>query len=615
MAPRSIAQYLESKIANIEAREEHRTIASRSTYDEPRYFRNARSDTTSQNFDDNPIDKVMEDITPPFLGLTQSVLLARCIVAATQIPSAKKSFGVTDLDENHPKSIMNQQSSNVSLHSVPTHVASFLFDNYISRIQSQYPIFHTSEVVASFDAVYTNGLASSPPDSNASSRDVYVISLIMAISLSTAARNKQARAHSIATGLFRNAMLHIAVVLSNDLPGLQALLLLAQYTFLNPTVANLWLLTGLISEACIDLGLHQELPESTAINALERDMRRRVFWCAWEMEVAVCAGLLRPIRIQRKYISVAFPSELDDTAITLSGIDSNARVSKFISRRIWLFRQIESNIMSVLFQDEPLPSNCESVDAWMEEQELAIYEWNQEVHRSAASNIDYTIKSLWEEMLLYADIAYPLILVTMYRPSPRVKTPSRQNLMKAFAAAVRVAKGYWEQANTEFGNIKYVFHPCHHTFSSAVVFLHAMQSCKIEISERYSLEEVEDFMECFPRFFSTISERWPAASRCLEEYTRLLGPIKKEYMDFLRQKPNDNLNSNSMNYLVGEYFDPAMDLEDMVTFWSVFNPPMNTTGEDPLLSYSYVPNDWNAEFDFGMNFTTQNEIYGADKER
>ncbi|EXJ90966.1 hypothetical protein A1O1_04073 [Capronia coronata CBS 617.96] len=548
----------------------------------------------------------MHDITTSFLGLTPTIRLAGCAAAPTQIPSAKKSFGLTDLDENHPRSILNQQPSHLSLTSVPTPVAEFLFDIYINRIIHQYPIYHSSDVVRSFNAIFHNDTVGEMPDPPAEARDIFVVSLIMAISLSTAARSKQARAHALATGLFRTAMLHVSEVLSNDLEGLQALLLLIQYTFLNPSVANLWLLTGLSSEACMDLGLHQELPSSIEIDLLERDMRRRIFWCAWEMEVAVCAGFHRPLRTQNKYINVPFPFEIKDSGISRTHIDMTAPRAKFIPRRIWPFRKIESDIMSVLYQNEPLPEDCPSVEAWMKRTEAEIREWMEEVHRAAAANQDPSVKSHWDEMELYADIAYNYILVLLFRPCPRVKMPSREDLMKGFTAAVQVATGYWEQANAELGYLKYVFHPCHHTFSSAVVFLQALQYCKVEIADLHPLQEVEGYMMCFSRFFSTISERWPAATRCLQEYERLLGPIKKEYSEFVLQRAtlfNQQSPVGAYSMGGGDYLEDAMGLDESFAFWEVPNPIIDFTGNDLVDTYTYPPYDWNAEFGFGMDLT------------
>lgn len=544
----------------------------------------------------------MKDFTPPFLGLTAAVPFARCIVAGTRIPSTRL-FGSTDIDEHHPRSILNPPPMGTPLQSIPTEVAGFLFNNYLTRIAAQYPIFYTPDVIAFYNSVY------SPRDGmdvgvEATQYASCVVSLIMAISLSTAARTQQARANAIAAGLFRTAIQQMSAVLSNSVEGLQVLLLLLQYTFLDPGAANIWFLSGFTSQACIDLGLHEESLDVSLLTPLMRDMRRRVFWCAYEMEVAVSAGLLRPTSLLSKHINVPFPTDIEDSAISATGVDITGRSSKFTSRRIWLFRQIESEIVSVLFQNQEIPHGHTSIESWMANTDAAITQWYEEVHSSASANTDPTMNSQWNEMVLYADIAYPYILVTLYRPCPRIRDPSPENLMKAFSAGVKVADGYWRQANVGFGSSKYVFHPCHHTFSSAVAFLQALQRCKETISNTYTLKEVEDYMSCFSRLFATMAERWPAASRCLEEYERLLAPVKKEYIDFIvKQAQSVPVQPPNFDNLVGfqdELNGSELELDDMFNFGSFFRPAGPATFEERTWLYDAVPINWNAEFDFGM---------------
>jgi hypothetical protein len=595
-APRSIAQYLETYIAGVERhnRQSELTIIPH----EPVYGRLGDPSTSGwdslvrSEFAPSLANAVIDGITPAFLGLSQAVPIARCVVAGTQLPSARKVFGGNDLDEDHPRSILNPQADAITLDSIPLSVAEFLLKCYLTRVITQYPIYHTSDIIDAFhQSVYHCDVDSTQADS----RSVYITSLIMAITLSSAARNKQARANAIASKLLRNALRQLQAVVSNDMAGLQALLLLAQYTFLNPSAANLWLLTGFISQACIDLGLHQELPTDSLISEYERDLRRRVFWCAWEMEVATCAGLLRPLSIPRDLINTEFPSELDDASISATGIDPAGRITKFTPRRIWLFRQIEADIVAILYQDAPIPHGYSTVQSWMDATDAALINWHQEVHQAAAANNDPDMEVRWKEMQLYADIAFPYLLVTMYRPSPRVKEPSSTNLMKAFVAAVQVADGYWKQSNTDFGNVKYVFHPCHHSFSAAITFLQALQRCKPEIAENYTVEQVEEYAACFSRFFSTISERWPAATRCLDEFERLLDPVKKDYLEFLVQQANASQQASPV-----DIFDNPVNLEHALGFWNIFE----ATGDevvDPWGLNALVPRDWNAEFDFGMD--------------
>lgn len=385
-------------------------------------------------------------------------------------------------------------------------------------------------------------------------------------------------------------MQHNFVVFTDDLQGMQALLLLAQYTFLNPAVANLWLLIGFVSQGVLDLGLHQELPISIAVSPFERDLRRRIFWCAYEMEVATSGGLLRPISLPREYCNVAFPSELDDEAITEAGIDPRGRVTKFTPRRIWMFRLIEAEIIAVLYQNKQVPQRYADLDSWMRVTDDAIMAWNSAVHQAAAMDTDIANEIRWKEMRLYADIAMPYLIVTLYRISPLVKEPSTEKLLRVFDAAVKVAAGYDQQQHADFGNTKYVFHPCHHSFSAAIAFLQALQRCKAQISEIYTLEQVESFMATFSNFFATIAERWPAATRCLEEYERLLAPVRQDYVDFLVQTSP----MGEADRLLQLNFDEA------VSFWNVFDSATGNAEYSWGLN-SLLPNDWNAEFDFGMD--------------
>jgi hypothetical protein len=446
-----------------------------------------------------------------------------------------------------------------------------------------------------------------PAESNGNPRiavtpyEVYTLNLIMAISLSTAARSKQARANSIASGLFENAMEQISGVLSNNLKGLQALTLLTQYTFLNPGVANFWLLTGFISQACIDLGLHHELPDSAPITALERDMRRRVFWCAWEMEIAVCGALLRPITLLRKNITTEFPSQLEDSAITAAGIDPKGRSTKFSCRYIWRYREVECDIVPVLFHNEPIPPQFASLEQWMSHQEQAILNWRSEIHEATACNTDPLCQTQWNEMKLYSSIATDYILITLFRPCPRIKEPTAENLIKAFSAAVGVADGSWQQANLDFGGSKYVFHSCYHSFSAAIAFLQALQRIKAEIAAKYTWKQVESNMNTFSRFFATVVERWPAASRCLEEYERLLAPVKKDYTDFLAQEALriSEETSTIEDLVTSVAMNPVHDLEEALKFGAFFN--FTAPGLEETLGYNlYGPMDWNEEFNFGV---------------
>jgi hypothetical protein len=556
------------------------------------------------------VNQALEDITPAFLGVSKARPLLQCVVRGTQLPSKKGPVVSTDLHEDHPRSILNPQPSNSLFNDIiPDEVgANRLFQNYLDRVITQYPIYHRNDVTIAFNSIYHKRAATLGADSL---RNRYILCITMAISLSTTARSKVRKANGLAYQLVRHAMQWIPEVATNDIPGLQAILLLTQYIFLNPRMADLWLLTGLISQAVIDLGLHQELPNDATVTPYQRDMRRRLFWCAWEMEVGVCCIFLRSTSLPIRHIEVAFPLEMDDTSITQASVNPEGRVSKFTQRIICRFRLIEADIISVLWHGDSIPNGI-TMDQWEQQCINAIIVWRQEIYDSASANQDPTLIQRWKEMMLYSDIVYPYILVTLYRPSRRNPTPTTNQTMIALANAVEVADGYYQQSEAEAGRIKYVFHPCHHVFNCALIFLQGLQRCKHEVSETYSWSEVEEWMHVFAKCFSSIAERWTAAKRCLEEYERLLIPIKKEYTDFLSQKASQYSAPLQMTAPTGGHMynypaataAPVADIDEAYNLWSVFNNTTTTDTIEPLgaLAYNEPPQDWNAEFSltFGM---------------
>lgn len=606
-APRSIAAFLEAHIANLENpsspafRQPPRPpLVSPSPVASPASDPHHQFGPERCTHADRLVNEVMEDITPSFLGVSKLKPILNCVVRGTQIPSGGRGPVIAnDLDQNHPRSIINPQPSWAGLDAIDQKTADGLYRNFIDRVLILYPIYHRDDISKAFNFVYQP----TPNQDGDSSRMKYITSMVIAISIPTAAKANHVQANAHAYSIVQHAMQYIPEVATNDLAGLQALLLLTHYVFLNPAMADVWLLTGLISQAVIDFGLHQELPYDTRITSYDRDMRRRLFWVAWEMEVAVCSIFLRPISLPSRHYHVTFPLDMDDAAITQEGIDYTRRGgSKLTSRKIWLFRQIEAEVISVIHQNEPMPSECTTLQQWMQKIETSMHEWHRRIDEDAAANRDPEFDLRWNEMKLYSDIAQPYILVTMYRPSRRIPVPDTENLIIAFENAVRVADNYCKQFNIEAGNIKYVFHSCHHSFNSAQVFLNVLKRCPSEISERYSLEQIEDSIRIFARCFSIIAERWPAATGCLEEFERLLTPIKKDYENFLREKATQARTNVTLGNSAREYynFSGVTDAGGAYNLVGALNPLATMESADPPEVPAHdVPLDWK-KYNFGF---------------
>jgi hypothetical protein len=211
---------------------------------------------------------------------------------------------------------------------------------------------------------------------------------------------------------------------------------------------------------CLDLGLHVEPPFLSAeLDPRQLDMRRRIFWSAWETDVSLSAALLRPMAFKsNRTIDVPFPSELEDQCITSQGIDpSKGGKIKYFAHGIWKFRRLESECCQVLFQNHPFDPVFPTLDGWIKSVDARFRAWRDEVYESVAAYESqiYHRGPQASEVLKWADIALDLGLVTLYRPSPRVRMPKPEHLLILFEAACNEAKGYREQSQLEFGISKY----------------------------------------------------------------------------------------------------------------------------------------------------------------
>jgi hypothetical protein len=606
---RSIADHLEAHITRLEGAQSSPSVrrfgqlspaASHASEAHP-----SQDGVEKCAFADSLVNQAMEDITPPFLGVSKARPILQCVVKGTQLPSRKGPVGsYADLDENHPKSIINPPTISLFRDLIADeNGAKILFENYLERVITQYPIYHRTDVTTAFNSIYKQRSTKSAEDSI---RQQYIVCMIMAISLSTHARKNVVKANQQAFQLVRCAMQWIPKVATNDIAGLQAILLLTQYIFLNPSMADLWLLTGLISQSVIDLGLHQELPNDAKISDYDRDMRRRLFWCAWEMEVGVCSIFLFPTSLPVKGIQVKFPLEIDDTAITQHGTVPEGRVSKFTQRIICTFRLIEAEIVSVMWHNEPVPDEFDCMESWGQSCIDRIHHWQNEIYAAARANQDPGLHARWEEMMLYSDIAAPYVYFMLNRPSKRLSVPTTAQRMIALKNAVQIAAGYYSQSEAAPGRIKYVFHPCHHVFHCAIVFLEGLQYCKQEVLIAYSWEHVEESMNVFAECFRSIRERWAAATRCLEEYERSLAPVKKEYIDLYASKASINAlvvpqvvaPTTCASVIQEGICHTATEPGGGLSHWNLFNPTATSEPIEPLNAYTYTttPRDWNAEF-------------------
>ena len=168
-----------------------------------------------------------------------------------------------------------------------------------------------------------------------------------------------------------------------DLGTLQCFALIAEYSMVTPTrTASLWIV-GLATRLCQELRMTDERTiafseKGEPLNALEVDLRRRLFWIVLMYEFGLAHSLGRPSSwaVSHDHVDVQFFLPIDDHFITPSGVQPGHSLSmkKRIAIHFLKMRLFQSEIRHKLYlKKKPFPNNDQ--DPWFTQMEAKLNEW------------------------------------------------------------------------------------------------------------------------------------------------------------------------------------------------------------------------------------------------
>ncbi|KAJ6162999.1 hypothetical protein N7497_002978 [Penicillium chrysogenum] len=143
-----------------------------------------------------------------------------------------------------------------SPYSLPArHEATPLLQHYFDNVFVQLPFFVETSFWTSVDAVYQSGGRFAKPF------DHWMLRMVLAIASASVSYHYNDRSHQRAWALVSDALTYAEEVLRpGSISGIQAILLLAQYSLVDPIRFRSWYLVGMAVKVAIDLGLHQDPP-------------------------------------------------------------------------------------------------------------------------------------------------------------------------------------------------------------------------------------------------------------------------------------------------------------------------------------------------------------------
>lgn len=204
--------------------------------------------------------------TRDFESSTTSMTFGRMILAATNNESVPR-----------PKSFQ-----------LPSRAAAMaLVQSYLDNIFALFPVFSETALFNALDAVYqVNGRP-------VTDFEYWLLYMVFAIGATSQSQNNRDTLYGEGVAWVGHALEYADEVL---VPGyvsqIQALVLLVQYSMLDPAHFDSWQLIGFACRAIVDLGFHQDPSKEQQAEKNTVEFRRKIFYCVYSLDrqVNLCSN-------------------------------------------------------------------------------------------------------------------------------------------------------------------------------------------------------------------------------------------------------------------------------------------------------------------------------------
>ncbi|KAI0406794.1 fungal-specific transcription factor domain-containing protein [Xylaria palmicola] len=177
-----------------------------------------------------------------------------------------------------------------------------LIQYYMANIYCLYPAFSETALYNVLDQVY------SMQDRIVKDSDYWLLYMVLAIGASAQSQVKNDQKYIDGVYMASRALRHADQAL---MPGyttqIQSLILLTQYSTLDPAHFDSWHLIGFTCRAVIDMGYHQDPPTEQLSDKSLLDMRRKTFYCVYSLDRSISMVLTRAFSFTDAATNVAFP--------------------------------------------------------------------------------------------------------------------------------------------------------------------------------------------------------------------------------------------------------------------------------------------------------------------
>lgn len=273
---------------------------------------------------------------------------------------------------------------------------------YFDKVFVLMPFFSESDFLASVSAVCADG------DRPAKAMDHWMVRMVLAVVAASSSKEMGDIHWRVAQEHVFNALHHVDDVLHpGSIAGLQAILILVQYSMVDPGPLSCWHLIGFASRVMVDLGLHNEPAAEVRISKDEIEMRRRVFYTVYTLDRDISMALGRAFTFTDDSASVNLP------AVPHSNIPSDPSQHtgpqlflRSLKPSLYLFkiRRIQSAVYQELHSSNRSEWSALEVSAYTNSKRKEIQSWASSIPITLAQwpAIVFRLESIYSEIITLA---------------------------------------------------------------------------------------------------------------------------------------------------------------------------------------------------------------------
>ncbi|KAI9737353.1 MAG: hypothetical protein M1834_009507 [Cirrosporium novae-zelandiae] len=522
---------------------------------------------------------------PRYIGTGSGLPLLRLLLAEIQ-PST--TVEISSNGGEH-QSLLDSLSQETPLQRLPTYKsAEELISIYFEHSDFFSPILHRLEFMEKINIVYADSERSGPLSKLG--REYFTCFMVFSIAILLLGKSDSSVPADNAERFFATAcrimMDDPSCLFTGDLDHLEVLLLLTQYKNLHPNARGVWHVVGLAVRLAIDLGIHEDPPNSDEISPFILDKRRRLFWATYSLDRNICSVLGRPFGIPDEAITAHFPLDIDDRNITPEGIlpqEGTSRKSSAVHNM--RYRQLESEIYQILHQRKP--SAYQSIDyaAWRSNMDIRLHQW----YDSRPTDIPPTVLAPSDSL----DLAFQNCMVQLYSPSRFLPCLSDDDFLILAKSACQSIESY--RRNFLGGKLRFYWRTTHNLFRSGVTLIFCIYS-NVKVRTCLEMKELKSSINTCSVVLWGMAEKYPGGKSCRDVFDSMASAVMEhiETSTFASETPGRS-ESGILPSVQQQYFNlglspngdprPPMNLESLfsnnlpLSMWD----PVNDTFASSLM--------------------------------